>query len=102
MAFGIFGECWVCPATLNHFLLTSFAGFERKKKAKSLWQSAIYATIWSSWLERNSHTFNDRFSNKQVLWNRVRHLTSIWRKVHDFFREIYLSDMLRDWKDVLY
>ena len=34
--FGIFGECWVCFATVDQLLLTSFVGFG-KKEAKSLW-----------------------------------------------------------------
>ena len=45
--FGVFGEGGVCPATLDQFLLTSFAGFGRRKEAKSLWQYAMYATVWS-------------------------------------------------------
>ena len=42
----IFGKCWVCFATLDQFLLTSFAGFGKKKEAKTLWQCAIYGTAW--------------------------------------------------------
>ena len=33
--FGTFGECWVCPAILDRFLLTSCAGFWMRKEAKS-------------------------------------------------------------------
>ena len=100
--FGAFGECWVCPASLDQCFLTSFAGVGRRKDAKSLWQCAMYATIWSIWLERNYHIFNDRFSDKQVLWDRVRHFAFIWCKAHDLFRGIYLSDMLRNWKAMLH
>ena len=92
----------MCPATLDQFLLTSFAGFGRREEAKSLWHCAIYATIWSIWLEWDSYTFNDRFSNKQVLWDRIRCLASIWCKAHDLFSGISLSDMLRDWKAMLH
>ena len=42
-----------------------------------LWQCSIYATVWSSWLEHNSHTFNDRILDKQVLWDRIRRLVSV-------------------------
>ncbi|MED6217449.1 hypothetical protein PIB30_118464 [Stylosanthes scabra] len=31
--------------------------FWEQKEAKSVWQCAIYATIWSGRLERNLHTF---------------------------------------------
>ena len=62
--FGFFGEWWVCSAFLDQFLLTSFAGSEKRKQADSLRQYAKYATVWSIWLEQNSHTFNDRFSGK--------------------------------------
>ena len=93
-----FGEYWVCSATLDQFLLTSFVGFGRRKEAKSLWHCAIYAIVWSIWLEFNSCTFNDRFLDKHVLWDRVRHLASSWCKAHNLFRGISLSDMLRDWK----
>ena len=75
--FDIFGECWKCPTTLDQFLSTSFAGFERRKEAKSLWHFAIYATVWGIWLERNSHIFNDKFSNMQVCGNGLRHLAFI-------------------------
>ena len=71
--FGIFGDCWVCLATLDQFLVISFAGFGKRKEAKSLWQCAIYATVWCIWLEHNSRTFNDRFSNKQVLLDTTLH-----------------------------
>ena len=100
--FGIFGEFWVCPATLDEFLLTSFAGFGKRKEAKSLWHCPNYATVWSIWLKYNSHTFNDRFSDQQVLWDRVRHLASIWCKAHDLSRKISLSDMLRNSKAMLH
>ena len=93
--FGIFGAGWVCPATLDQFLLTSFVGFGRRKETKSLWPCAIYATIWSIWLEHNSRTFNHRFSSKQVLWDRVRSLASIWCKAHDLFTGISLSHVER-------
>ena len=39
--FGIFGECQVCPVTLDQLLLTSFVGFGKNKEAKSLWQCSI-------------------------------------------------------------
>ena len=74
---GTSGECWVCHVTFDQFLLTSFGGFGRRKEANSLWQCAIYTTVWSIWLEHNSSTFNDIFSDKHVLWDRVRHLVSI-------------------------
>ena len=92
---GIFGECWVCPTTLHQLLLTSFAGFGRRTETKLLWLCAIYATVSSIWLERNARIFNDRFSDKQVLWDRVRRFASIWCKAHDLFRGISLSNMLR-------
>ena len=75
--FGIFGECCVYPAILDQLLLISFADFGRRKEAKSSWYYAIYATVWSIWLERNFYTFSDRFLDKQVLWDRVRRLASI-------------------------
>ena len=53
----MFGECSVCLATLDQFLLTGFAGFGRRKGANSLWQCAIYAIVWSIWLECNPRTF---------------------------------------------
>ena len=62
--FDIFGECWVCPATLDQLLLY---WFWQEEEAKYLWQCATYATVWGIWLERNFRTFNDRFSHKQVL-----------------------------------
>ena len=65
--FGIFGECWVCPATLDQFLLTRFLGFGNNKEAKSLWEYSVYATICSIWLERNSITFNNKFSDKHFV-----------------------------------
>ena len=102
LCFGTFGECWVCPAILDQFLLTSFAGVGGGKEAKSLWQCAIYATIWCIWLECNSRTFNDRFSDELVLWDRVRHLASIWCIAYDLFRGISLSNMLKDWKAMLH
>ena len=91
--FGIFGECWVCPRALYQFLLTSFVGFERRKEAKSLCQCAIYAIVWCIWLEHNSCIFNGRHSNKQVLWDRIRHPASTWCKAHDHFRRVSLLDM---------
>ena len=62
--FGIFGECWVHPRTLDQLLLTSFAGFARRKEAKSLWQCAVYATVWCIWPKRNSSIFSGRNLDK--------------------------------------
>ena len=69
---------------------------------KSLQQCSIYATVWSIWLEHNSRTFNDRFSDMQVLLDRIKHLDSIWCKVYSLFRGISLLDILRDWKTMLH
>ena len=91
--FDIFGECWVCPATLDQLLLY---WFWQEEEAKYLWQCATYATVWGIWLERNFRTFNDRFSHKQILWDKIRRLASIWCKAHNLFRGISLSNMLRD------
>ena len=91
----------MCPKALDQFLLTSFVGFGRKKKAKSLWQCAVYAIVWCIWLERNSCIFNGKHSDKQILWDRIRRLASTWCKVHDFFRGVSLSDMQRDLKALL-
>ena len=44
--------------------------------------------------ERNSRIFNDRFSAKQVFWDKIRRLSSIWFKAHNFFKRISLSDIL--------
>ena len=103
--FGIFGECWACPRTLDQFLMIIFVGFGRRKD-KSLWQCTVYATVWCIWLEHKSRIFNGRYSDKQVLWigfvDRIRHLVSTWCKVHDLFREVSLSNTLRDWKALLF
>ena len=77
--------------TLDQLLLTSFASFGRRKEAKSVWQCAMYATVWSIWLEHNSHTFKVRFSDKHVLWDRVRPLASIWCKALNLFRGVSLT-----------
>ena len=85
----------MCPATLDQFLLTSYASFGKSKEAKYLRQFAIYAIVWCIWLECNSHIFNGRFSNKQVLWGKIRCLASLWCKAHNLFRGVSLLDMLR-------
>ena len=100
--FDIFGECWVCHRTLDQLLLTNFAGFGKRKEAKSLWLCTIYATIWLIWLELNSRIFNDRISDKQILWDKIRCLAFIWCKAHDLSRGISLLDMLKDWKALLF
>ena len=92
----IFDECWMCPITLNQFLLTNFAGFEKRKKAKPLWQRVVYAIVWCIWSKHNSCTFNDRFSDKQILWDKIRCLPLFGVKHMVFFRGISLSNMLRD------
>ena len=70
--------------------------------SKSLWQCAICAIVWCIWLKRNSHIFNGRYSDKQALWDRIRHLAATCCKSHDRFRGFSLSNMLRDWKALLF
>lgn len=36
------------------------------------------------------------------LWNKIRHLASIWCKVHDLFGGIFLSNTFRDWKALFF
>ena len=75
--FGIFDKCWEYPATLDQFLLTSFAGFRKKKEVESLCQCAIYAIVLYICSDRNSHTFNDKFFDQQILWDKIKNLAFI-------------------------
>lgn len=44
--FGVFGECWVYPFSLEQFLLINFRVSARRKDGKTLMQCAIYALFW--------------------------------------------------------
>lgn len=42
------GECWVCPKSLEQFIVISFLGCGESKQVKFLWQCATHATsiVW--------------------------------------------------------
>ena len=108
-SFGIFGECWASPATEVQFLLTRFEGFGKSRGAKSLWQCSIYATVWSIWLKRNSHTFNDKFSDKHVclfsvafFWFCIEDLLSSYLLVNSIFLYQYNSSFIKGKKKKLF
>ena len=50
----------------------------------------------------NFTPFDDRFLDKQVLWERLRVWHLFWYKAHDLFIGIFLFDMLRNWKALLH
>ena len=70
-------------------LLTSFAGFGWRKRSQIFVAIAAYTIVWCIWLACNSRIFNDKYSENQVFWDTIRHMTFIWCKAHDLFRGIF-------------
>ena len=58
----------MAPCNLQYVPVDWLNGFGERKDAKCLWQCAIYAIVWSIWLECNSRIFTDKFLDEQVLW----------------------------------
>ena len=58
--FGIFGECWVCPATLDQFLLTSFIGLGKGRRP-NLCGNVLHMLLFQvfSWSIILAHSMTD-------------------------------------------
>lgn len=100
--FGIFGESWACPLSLNQFLAMNFRGFGCRKEARTLWLCLVFAILWCLWLERNARIFQDSFATLDCIWDRIVVLASLWCSAHGCFRGVSLSDMQRDLPALLY
>lgn len=57
--FGIHGEEWVCPDSVEALFTGRFLGFGRSKLAQILWQCVMFSTLWGIWSKRNSRIFRD-------------------------------------------
>lgn len=89
--FGFLEENWVSPGDLGAFLSTKFRGFGRRKENQTLWLSAVFATLWSIWLERNARVFKSQ-SLPPHLWNRITFMASLWVSASGLFKGVSLVD----------
>ena len=72
-----------------------------RKKAKILWRCCIMAAAWCLWLERNSRTFEDKSSDIDEVWSRIKSLASLWASSDNVFNSLSLSDIINNWRAVL-
>lgn len=60
-------------------------GFGSDKERKVLWRCATLAILWVIWLEWNDRVFNKRRVDRDLLWDRVVFLASLWAKASGAF-----------------
>ncbi|XP_058192206.1 uncharacterized protein LOC131309615 [Rhododendron vialii] len=70
---------WVCPDSLDAHLRwwmdSKFRNLE-----KSLWETSFFATLWSLWLVRNEHVFNNTMVTAEVVVDKVKTRVAMWVK----------------------
>lgn len=84
--FGVFGEPWICPLSLESFLLTKCLGFGVSKESKGLWKCFVFAFVWGIWLERNARIFRDSYNTPEMMWDRVAFFASLLCVASGFFK----------------
>ena len=72
-----------------------------RKKAKILWRCCIMAAAWCLWLERNRRTFEDKFSEIEEIWCRIKSLASLWASTANAFSSFSISDISVNWSAVM-
>uniref|UniRef100_A0A803P465 Reverse transcriptase domain-containing protein n=1 Tax=Cannabis sativa TaxID=3483 RepID=A0A803P465_CANSA len=78
---GEFGLSWVMPRSVSHLIASKLIGSKRKTK---LWKSAILATIWAVWLERNARIFEGTTKSEEESLVKGSPYTDLdWGTCHD-------------------
>ena len=95
-----FGLNWVIPRSCKE-LLTLCHGFHLSKKGIILWKTAVTATFWAIWLERNRRIFEDVVATIEFSWDRIRLWVAIWLYVCKDFKSIPFSLFIREWNPFL-
>ena len=62
------GMEWVCPLLIKD-LMVDWTIFPIRKKAKSLWQTALSSLCWAIWKERNMMVFDYVIFSQEMLKN---------------------------------
>lgn len=69
--FSIFSKHWVIPRFVKEHHLTLHADFGRSQAAKVLQKCAMFALMWSIWIEHNSCIFQDKELLSLLLWDKM-------------------------------
>lgn len=97
---------------LEEFASSKILGFWEHEDAKILlWRCSRFAILWDLWTGRTTKFFNDTSLSLikvtipislPFLWGRVSFLVSLWALAMVTFRGVYISNVHRDWREVLY
>ncbi|KAG5527982.1 hypothetical protein RHGRI_028796 [Rhododendron griersonianum] len=83
---------WVCPSSVEALIAWWF-GNRFRNLEKEIWESCLFATLWSLWLLRNDCVFNnasmlvwdvaDLIKTRVAMWMRSKHDIKLY-SVDDF------------------
>uniref|UniRef100_A0A803Q3Q5 Reverse transcriptase zinc-binding domain-containing protein n=1 Tax=Cannabis sativa TaxID=3483 RepID=A0A803Q3Q5_CANSA len=74
-------------------IVSKLIGSNRKG---TLWKTAVFATFWAIWLERNTRIFEDSENLAEVVWDKIKFWTAtlVFRTKH--FEDLSFLDLSRD------
>uniref|UniRef100_A0A803PZR8 Reverse transcriptase zinc-binding domain-containing protein n=1 Tax=Cannabis sativa TaxID=3483 RepID=A0A803PZR8_CANSA len=93
-----FGLIWALPRSVPQMLVSKIKG---SKRQDILWKTAVLATIWAIWLERNTRIFEDVENSLQsgAGQNKITTRTWVFRTKH--FEDLSFLDLSREWRVLL-
>lgn len=96
-ALGELGLVWVVPRSTRDLIALDL-GRLLENKGRILWTVVVHCICWSVWLERKRRIFEDIEESIDECWDKIKIRTFTWTWKSLEFRNLSISDMLRDWK----
>ncbi|XP_030479135.1 uncharacterized protein LOC115696374 [Cannabis sativa] len=93
-----FGLIWALPRSVPQMLMSKIKG---SKRQDILWKTAVLATIWAIWLERNTRIFEDVENSAIVVWDKIKFWTATWVFRTKHFEDLSFLDLSREWRVLL-
>lgn len=87
---------WVVPKS-TQVLFASNLGDLLGKRVRIFWNAVIHGICWFVWLERNRRLFENFEESNEQCWEKIKIHISTWIGSHIEFRNVSISDLLRDW-----
>ncbi|KAL4187984.1 hypothetical protein AMTRI_Chr09g41890 [Amborella trichopoda] len=97
----LFGFQWVTPLTVKALISSEYAS-HWSKAGKTLWKTAIVASMWVIWVERNTRIFQGHKLQVPTLFHKVTSLATFWASNHRVFLGISANTYLSQWENILY
>ena len=92
---------YVFPKKGVDFLLMEVLLQGEGRNRRGLWRCILLAVFWTIWMERNNRIFEGKEESKELIWEKVKYLASLWASGLETFKWLSVSYILYNWQAIV-